>query len=193
MRLPCWRQKYHLPAHRPAIYLFRRWRQPHKQTPHWKSRRTHLNWNKTQLLLQFHVEKHSLPDIEIIAKNQKVLMAINGIGRQVKNTVTKRNSFLKTYVLTKAIIWLLKMEYLPQTSLRAPIKGALRKLRIPFMPMISPFMRNVWSGNVDFKTDIRGMVSRPHAKNSKKITTKAWYSEGLPMPEVWKQNVSVKY
>jgi len=79
---------------------------------------------------------------------------------------------------------IIKDGYLPQTSLSAPIKGALRKLRIPFMPMMSPFMRNVWSGNVDFKTDIRGMVSRPHAKNSKKITTKAWYSEGLPMPEV---------
>jgi len=50
------------------------------------------------------VEKHSLPDMEIIAKNQNVLMAINGIGRQVKNTVTKRNSFLKTYFLTQALI-----------------------------------------------------------------------------------------
>lgn len=30
-----------------------------------------------------------------------------------------------------------------------------------------------------------GIVSRPHAKNSKNITTKAWYTLGSPIPELW--------
>lgn len=102
----------------------------------------------------------------IMAKNQKVLMVIKGMGRQVKKTVTSRKSFL------------------PQTSERAPTKGALRKERMPLMPMIRPFIRNVWSGKVLLRTDMMGIVSRPHAKNSRKMTTSAWYRLGMPMPEV---------
>lgn len=33
-------------------------------------------------------------------------------------------------------------------------------------------------------TFITGIVSRPHAKNSKNITTKAWYTLGSPIPEL---------
>ena len=46
----------------------------------------------------------------------------NGIGAQVKNAVTNKNGFL------------------PHTSDRAPIKGADRKLKNPFIPNITPFM-----------------------------------------------------
>lgn len=34
-------------------------------------------------------------------------------------------------------------------------------------------------------TVIIGVVSRPHAKNSRKMTTRAWYKLGSPMPEPW--------
>lgn len=80
---------------------------------------------------------------------------ISGIGAQVKNTVMSKKNFL------------------PHTSLSAPIKGALRNDRMPFMPITSPFIRNVCSGKVLFRTLITGIVRRPQAKNSKKITTKA--------------------
>jgi hypothetical protein len=29
-----------------------------------------------------------------------------------------------------------------------------------------------------------GMVRRPHAKNSRKMTTRAWYTLGSPIPDV---------
>ena len=44
------------------------------------------------------------------------------MGRQVKKAVMKRKIFR------------------PHTSDSAPISGAERKLRIPFTPMITPFM-----------------------------------------------------
>ena len=52
------------------------------------------------------------------------------MGAQVKKTVTRRKNFR------------------PQMSLKAPMRGAERKLSIPLMPRMSPFMRNVWSGKV---------------------------------------------
>lgn len=53
------------------------------------------------------------PDIEIIAKYHHVLSCIKGMGAQVKNTVNIRNNFL------------------PHTSDKAPINGALRKDKRP--------------------------------------------------------------
>lgn len=53
------------------------------------------------------------PDIEIIAKYHHVLICINGMGAQVKKTVKMRNSFL------------------PHTSDKAPINGALRNDKRP--------------------------------------------------------------
>lgn len=50
---------------------------------------------------------------------------ISGMGAQVKNTVMSRKNFL------------------PHTSDKAPIRGALRKDKIPLMPITSPFMRKV--------------------------------------------------
>lgn len=110
------------------------------------------------------------PEILIMAKNQNVSMVISGIGRQVKNTVISRNSLR------------------PQTSDRAPTRGALRKDRMPLMPIIRPFMRNVCSGNVVLSTWIMGMVSRPQAKNSRNMTTRAWYRLGLPIPDACKHS-----
>ena len=78
------------------------------------------------------------------------------VTHQVKKTVTRRKNFR------------------PQMSLKAPIRGAERKLRIPLMPRMSPFMRKVWSGKVWLRTVIMGEVRRPQAKNSRKMTTKAW-------------------
>lgn len=54
-----------------------------------------------------------------------MLIVIKGIGAHVKNTVIRRKNFL------------------PQTSDKAPINGALKKDNIPFMPITSPFIRNV--------------------------------------------------
>lgn len=65
------------------------------------------------------------PEILIIAKNQNVLIVIRGIGKQVKKTVMSKNNFL------------------PHTSDRAPTSGALRNDKIPLIPIMSPFMRNV--------------------------------------------------
>lgn len=106
------------------------------------------------------------PEILTMAKNQKVFIVIRGMGMHVKNTVMSRNSFR------------------PHTSDSAPTRGALRNDRMPLMPMIRPFIRNVCSGNVSFSTVMRGMVRRPHAKNSRKITTRAWYRLGWPIPDV---------
>lgn len=61
----------------------------------------------------------------------------------------------------------------PQTSDKAPISGALRNERMPLMPITRPFIRNVWSGKVLLRTLMSGMVSRPHEKYSKKMTTSA--------------------
>lgn len=88
------------------------------------------------------------------------------MGAHVKNTVISRKNFL------------------PQTSERAPINGALRKERMPLMPITRPFIKNVWSGKVLLRTLMTGIVSRPHEKYSKKITTNAWYTDGSPMPEL---------
>ena len=74
----------------------------------------------------------------------------------MKNTVTNRKNFL------------------PQISLSAPMRGAERKDKRPLMPMMRPFMRKVWSGKVWLRTVIMGEVRRPQAKNSRKITTRAW-------------------
>lgn len=63
-----------------------------------------------------------------------VFIVISGIGKQVKNTVISKKNFR------------------PHTSDRAPISGALRNDRIPLMPITRPFIRNVWSGNVWFRT-----------------------------------------
>lgn len=82
------------------------------------------------------------------------LIDINGIGTHVKNTVIRRKNFL------------------PHTSDNAPISGALRKDRMPLIPITRPFIRNVWSGNVLLRTLMRGIVRSPHEKYSKKITTK---------------------
>ena len=49
------------------------------------------------------------------------------MGIQVKNAVTKRNIFL------------------PQTSDKEPIRGADKKLRIPFTPMMTLFIINASS------------------------------------------------
>ena len=51
----------------------------------------------------------------------------NGTGRHVKRAVIRRNIFL------------------PKTSDKAPIRGADRKLRNPFTPITTPFMRRAWS------------------------------------------------
>lgn len=109
----------------------------------------------------------------------------------------------------------------PQTSDNAPTSGALRNDNMPLIPITSPFMRNVWLGNVWLRTYIHiikkenekqnlnindekctiitrakknfvhailtfimGIVNRPHAKNSKNITTNAWYTLGSPIPEL---------
>lgn len=83
------------------------------------------------------------------------LIDISGMGTQVKKTVMRRKNFR------------------PHTSDKAPISGALRKERMPLMPMTRPFIRKVWSGKVLLRTLISGIVSRPHEKYSKKITTSA--------------------
>merc|ERR1712200_382333 len=88
------------------------------------------------------------------------------MGAQVKKTVTNRKNFL------------------PQISLRAPMRGADRKERSPLIPMMRPFMRKVWSGKVWLSTVIMGEVRRPQAKNSRKITIKAWYIDASPKPEL---------
>jgi hypothetical protein len=64
------------------------------------------------------------------------------------------------------------------------MRGADKKEKMPLIPITSPFMRNVWSGNVLFSTFMMGIVKRPHEKYSKNITTKAWYTDGSPMPEL---------
>ena len=96
-----------------------------------------------------------MPLIDTIAKYQKGLIFINGIGAQVKNTVTNKKNLR------------------PQISDNAPTNGAARNDNMPLIPTISPFIRKVCSGNVVFNTLIMGLVKRPHAKNSKNITTKA--------------------
>lgn len=53
------------------------------------------------------------PEIEIIAKYHQVLSCMSGIGAQVKKTVRRRNSLR------------------PQTSERAPIRGADKNERSP--------------------------------------------------------------
>ena len=40
---------------------------------------------------------------------------------------------------------------------------------LPLIPMMSPFIRKVWSGKVSLSTVIIGEVNRPHAKNSKAV------------------------
>ena len=80
---------------------------------------------------------------------------MSGIGEQVKVTVRTRKGFL------------------PKTSDKAPIRGALRKERKPLTPWINPFMRKVCFGKASSKTEIIGDVSNPNAKNSRKITTAA--------------------
>jgi len=104
-------------------------------------------------------------------------MAMKGIGKQVNITVMSRRCFR------------------PQTSLRDPTSGADKNDRKPLKPIINPFIKNVWSGKVSFKacqepklnqynswkvlTVIIGAVRRPQEKNSKKITTRTWSTEGL--------------
>ena len=58
----------------------------------------------------------------------------SGIGTHVKKTVTSRKNFL------------------PQMSERAPTSGAARNDRMPLIPTIRPFIRNVFSGKVEFNT-----------------------------------------
>ena len=99
-------------------------------------------------------------------KTYQELIDMRGIGTQVKNTVMRRKNFL------------------PQTSESAPISGALRNDRMPLMPITRPFIRNVWSGKVLFRTLITGIVSSPHEKYSKKITINPWYTDGAPIPEL---------
>ena len=102
---------------------------------------------------------------------------MKGIGKQVNMTVMSRRCFR------------------PQTSLRDPTSGADKNDRKPLKPIINPFIKNVWSGKVSFKacqepklnlynlskvlTVIIGAVRRPQEKNSKKITTRTWSTEGL--------------
>ena len=50
-----------------------------------------------------------------------------GTGRHVNRAVIRRKIFL------------------PKTSDKAPIRGADRKLRNPFTPITTPFMRRAWS------------------------------------------------
>ena len=83
-----------------------------------------------------------------MAKYHQWFIFIRGMGAQVKNTVTNKKNFL------------------PQISLRAPISGADRNESRPLIPIIRPFIRNVWSGNVLLSTVIIGEVSKPQAKNS---------------------------
>lgn len=52
-------------------------------------------------------------------------IVIRGIGKHVKNTVINKKNFL------------------PHTSDRAPISGALKNDRIPLMPITKPFIKNV--------------------------------------------------
>ena len=92
----------------------------------------------------------------MLAKYHQVFNFINGIGAQVKKTVMSKNGFL------------------PQISDKAPTKGAQRKLKKPLMPTMIPFIRKVCSGKVSFRTVIIGLVSKPQAKNSRKMTTRAW-------------------
>merc|ERR1719460_2040813 len=70
------------------------------------------------------------PEIDSMAKYHQWLIFMRGMGAQVKKTVTRRKNFL------------------PQISLRAPIRGADKKDRSPLIPMMRPFMRKVWSGKV---------------------------------------------
>jgi hypothetical protein len=63
--------------------------------------------------------------MEIMAKNHHVLILIRGIGAHVKATVISRKNFR------------------PHTSESAPISGAERKDKIPLIPIIKPFIRNV--------------------------------------------------
>ena len=58
----------------------------------------------------------------------------SGIGTHVKKTVTSKKNFL------------------PQMSERAPTSGAARNDRMPLIPTIRPFIRNVFSGKVEFNT-----------------------------------------
>ena len=110
----------------------------------------------SKYFLNFTIRVERFPEIEIMAKYHQLLIFIRGIGAQVKNTVMRRKNFL------------------PQISERAPIRGAERKESSPLIPMIRPFMRKVWSGKVSFSTVIMGDVRRPQAKNSRKMTTRAW-------------------
>ena len=97
-----------------------------------------------------------MPEMESMAKYHQLLTIMRGMGAQVKKTVTRRKNLR------------------PQMSERAPISGAERKERRPLIPIMRPFMRNVWSGKVWFNTVIMGEVSRPQAKNSRNMTTRAW-------------------
>lgn len=44
------------------------------------------------------------------------------------------------------------------------------------------FKKTIRSGIL---TVIMGAVSSPQAKNSRKMTTRAWYTLASPMPELW--------
>lgn len=67
-------------------------------------------------------------------KTNQGLIFKHGIGIQVQNTVSNKNDFL------------------PHVSERAPIKGALRNDKNPFIPKIKPFIKNLFAGNVSAKT-----------------------------------------
>ena len=66
-----------------------------------------------------------------------------GTGRHVKRAVTRRNIFL------------------PQTSDRAPISGADRKLRNPFTPITTPFIRRASSCNTGHVMGQTGTIGTP--------------------------------
>ena len=86
---------------------------------------------------------------------------MKGIGRQVKNVVTSRNSFL------------------PQISDRAPMRGAERKLRNPLTPMIIPLYRRALLWKVVLRMLIMGAVINPQAKNCRNTATTACHTEAF--------------
>lgn len=72
---------------------------------------------------------------------------MKGMGTQVKKAVRSRNSFL------------------PYMSLRAPMRGAERKLRKPLTPIMIPLKRRALLPKLLFSILIMGAVIRPQAKN----------------------------
>ena len=92
---------------------------------------------------------------------QSIFTLIKGIGTQVKKAVMSRNNFL------------------PQTSERAPINGAERKLRKPLMPMIIPLYNKALSPKVVLRIFIIGAVMRPQAKNWRKTATTGCHTDGF--------------